>query len=132
MNSPRPGIFSKNQKGFGQGIITKGNTKTLAEAGTPAEAGEVVVIYCTGLGAVMPAVAAGTAAPASPLSETAEEVTVAIGGQAAEVLFSGLTPGFAGLYQVNVKVPSGVTGGAVPVALTVSGQTSPEVTMAVR
>jgi len=61
------------------------------------------------------------------------EVGVTIGGQAAPVTFSGLTPGYAGLYQVNAVVPSGITtGDAVPVVLSVAGQTSPPVTIAVR
>jgi len=52
---------------------------------------------------------------------------------AAQVAFSGLTPGFAGLYQVNAVVPSGIAAGdTVPVVLSVAGQTSPAVTMAVR
>ena len=60
-------------------------------------------------------------------------VTVTIGGAAAQVAYHGLAPGYAGLYQVNAVVPSGITtGDAVPVALSVAGQTSPAVTMAVR
>jgi len=50
------------------------------------------------------------------------------------VLYAGLTPGFPGLYQINVQVPAGVsTGNAVPVVITISGQTSPDgVTIAVQ
>jgi hypothetical protein len=36
---------------------------------------------------------------------------VTIRGKAAQVAFSGLTPGYAGLYQVNAIVPSGITTG---------------------
>jgi uncharacterized protein (TIGR03437 family) len=90
------------------------------------------VIYCTGLGAVTPPVPAGVPAPASPLSE-ATGVSVTIGGVAANASFAGLSPGFAGLYQINAVVPSGVTPGSqVPVVLSVAGQTSPPVTMAIR
>lgn len=47
--------------------------------------------------------------------------------------YQGLSPGFAGLYQVNVQVPAGVQpGNAVPVTIAVSGQTSPAATIAVR
>jgi uncharacterized protein (TIGR03437 family) len=51
---------------------------------------------------------------------------VSIGGQNANVSFAGLTPTLVGLYQVNVTMPAGVTpGNAVPVMLTVAGQTGP-------
>jgi trimeric autotransporter adhesin len=130
----QPGIFTVNEQGTGQGIIVNQNQVTLAQPGTPASIGDTVTIYCTGLGAVSPTVTAGAPAPsAPPLSTTVNTVTVTIGGQAAEVSFSGLTPGFAGLYQINAVVPSGITtGDAVPVVVRVAGQTSPVVTMAVQ
>jgi adhesin/invasin len=76
----------------------------------------------------------GSPAPTTPpLSTTVNVVTVTIGGKAAQVAFSGLTPGYAGLYQINAIVPSGITtGDTVPVVLSVAGQTSPAVTLAVR
>jgi uncharacterized protein (TIGR03437 family) len=129
----QPGIFTVNQQGTGQGAIMKSDGVTLAQPGTPASIGETVVIYCTGLGAVTPAVKEGLPAPANPPSTTVSTVTVTIGGNAAHVAFSGLTPGYAGLYQVNAVVPAGIaTGDAVPVAVSVTGQTSPAVTIAVR
>jgi uncharacterized protein (TIGR03437 family) len=49
------------------------------------------------------------------------------------VNFSGLTPGLAGLYQINAVVPADIApGDAVPVTVSVAGQTSPVVTIAVR
>src|SRR5580693_10029508 len=52
---------------------------------------------------------------------TIAPVAVNIGGIPATVLFAGLTPGYVGLCQVNVIVPSGVTPGTqVPVPVTVS------------
>jgi hypothetical protein len=61
------------------------------------------------------------------------EVKVTIGGLEAQVQFAGSTPGLAGLYQVNAVVSQGVTpGNEVPVVLTVAGQQSPPVTMAVK
>jgi uncharacterized protein (TIGR03437 family) len=129
-----PGIFTLNESGTGQGIIMKSDGVTLAQPGTPAGIGETVVIYCTGLGAVTPAVTEGSPAPSSPLAWTANPVTVTIGGVTAPApSFSGLTPTLAGLYQVNVAVPAGIaTGDAVPVTLSVAGQSSPPVTIAVR
>jgi adhesin/invasin len=55
-------------------------------------------------------------------------VVVTIGGMDAAVSFAGLTPGFAGLYQVNAVVPQGVaSGNSVPLALSVGGQVSQNV-----
>ncbi|MEK7406669.1 MAG: ThuA domain-containing protein [Acidobacteriota bacterium] len=87
--------------------------------------GDRVIIYATGLGAVQPALPAGAAAPGEPLSTTLIEPAVMIGGARATVLFSGLAPGFAGLYQVNATLPgpgdvvleaAGRRSNAVPVA----------------
>jgi uncharacterized protein (TIGR03437 family) len=113
-------------------VIFKSDGVTLAQPGNPATAGETVVIYCTGLGAVNPPVPEGTPPPVSPLSMTVNPVTVTIGGQDAPVQFSGLTPGFPGLYQVNAVVPAGVPGDAVSLVLTVAGQSSPPVTLAIQ
>ena len=79
-----------------------------------------------------PRVEPGRAAPV-PAARTANPVSLSIGGKTAQVAFAGLTPGFAGLYQVNAVVPRDArTGNAVPVTLSVAGQVSPVATMAVR
>jgi uncharacterized protein (TIGR03437 family) len=129
----RPAVFAVNSAGAGQGHIYRAPANTLADAAAPVRAGDVVVIYCTGLGPVDPPVEAGQAAPAEPLSQTVHPVSLTIGGRAAMVLFAGLTPGFSGLYQVNAVIPEGIApGDAVPVVLSVAGQSSPAVTMAAR
>ena len=62
----------------------------------------------------------------SPLANTANTLTVSIGGKDAPVQFAGLTPGFVGLYQVNVAVPDNVPkGDAVPATISVAGQVGP-------
>jgi uncharacterized protein (TIGR03437 family) len=107
------------------------NTPATTECGEPATIGDVIVIYLTGLGlattngsptgATLPA---GQNPPVSgnPLYETPTLPTVTIGGVTAKVLFSGLTPGYAGEYQIDVQIPSGVTNGdSVPVVVTMMG-----------
>jgi uncharacterized protein (TIGR03437 family) len=93
--------------------------------GQPASAGDVLQIYCTGLGRVVadppgPPLVTGQTAPSngSVLYRSVAVPQVSIGGVTATVLFSGLAPGFAGLYQVDVVMPKGVTAGD-DVALTI-------------
>jgi uncharacterized protein (TIGR03437 family) len=58
---------------------------------------------------------------------------VTIGGQAAQVLFAGLAPGFVGLYQINAVVPAAVSpGGSVTVVVTINNVSSNTVTIAVQ
>jgi uncharacterized protein (TIGR03437 family) len=105
----------------------------VADSAHPVEAGEVIVIYCTGLGEVDPPVAAGTIAPLTQLSRTVNPVTVTIGGIPARVDFAGLTPGSVGLYQVNAVVPGGIASSDhAEVIISVAGQQSRPVTIAVK
>ncbi len=56
-----------------------------------------------------------------------------IGGATRGVSFSGLAPGFVGLYQIDAIVPAGITpGNQVPVVVSIAGETSPPVTIAVK
>ncbi len=127
-----PGIFSASSNGKGQGIILDVQNRLLDGKQASATAGQTVVIYCTGLGAVSPAAPSGQASPLNPLSQTIGTPVVVIGGIAAQVAFSGLTPSLVGLYQVNAVVPAGVAGAAVPVTITQLGVTSNTVTMAIQ
>ncbi len=114
--------------------FTSTGQQILADAANPVAAGDVIIIYCAGLGAVNPPVPAGQAAPgAEPLARTVNAVRVTVGGIEAPASYTGLAPGFSGLYQINATVPLGVTpGNAVPVHLQVAGQTSEPATIAVR
>ena len=93
------------------GAIQHGSDYSLVTPATPAEKGEIVTVYATGLGRVMPAVSSGIPVPLAPLSSTTGSITVMIGGQLAEILYSGLTPGSIGLYQLNVRVPEYISSG---------------------
>ena len=57
---------------------------------------------------------------------------VKIGGAKAQVSFSGLAPGFVGLYQVNAVIPSGLAGGNQPVVVTVGGSSSNSALLPIR
>ena len=117
-----------------QGAIQNGSrNNVLVDAANPAQAGDVIVIFGTGLGAVTNPPASGVAALVDPLSRTIEDTTVTIGGQSAVVEFSGLTPlFFAGLYQVNARVPGGLPPGRVPVVISTSAGSSNQVMISVQ
>jgi uncharacterized protein (TIGR03437 family) len=58
---------------------------------------------------------------------------VALGGRLAQVLYFGTTPEYPGYFQVNFRVPVGITPeSSVPVRLTYLGRPSNKVTIAVR
>ena len=99
--------------------------------GRPATAGDYLSIFATGLGFVSNTPADGTAAGSNSLISTV--TTVTIGGANALVTFAGLAPGFVGLYQINVQVPTAAPkGNAVPVILSLAGLAANTVTIAVQ
>jgi uncharacterized protein (TIGR03437 family) len=132
-----PGIFSTSATGNGQGTILIANTPFIAATegrfpgSRPVTRGGFLSIYATGLGEVTNQPPTGVVA--SENSRTVATPTLIIGSVPAEVSFSGLAPGFFGLYQVNAQVPlDSPTGEAVPVVLTIGGTTSNTVTIAIQ
>jgi uncharacterized protein (TIGR03437 family) len=117
---------------FAVRTTSTGQTSFLASPSSPATAGDTLVIYCDGLGAVNQTIAPGAASP-TPAATTSAQPQVTIGGITSTVAFSGLTPGLVGVYQINAVVPAGVTtGDQVPVVINISGQVSPAATIAVK
>ena len=111
-----PGIYALDQSGTGAGAIEHANG-SLVNANNPANPGETVVVFLTGMGTVTPALADGTASTGTPLNRSVTPM-VYIADQLANVTFSGLAPGFPGLYQVNVVIPATISGlGSYPLAI---------------
>jgi len=105
----------------------------------PVKTDDVVVIYTIGLGPTSPVVSSGTASPSSPLAVIPGTTQVCFGvvspfSQPTCVTpqFVGLSPGFAGLYQVNVAIPQGLASGTVPFSFNVNGVNSNVVQLAVQ
>jgi uncharacterized protein (TIGR03437 family) len=107
-----PGVLTQSANGLGYGDVLHLDG-TLVNAKSPAQIGETVSVYLTGLGSVSPAIADGAAGPTDPLATTpAGAITVYIDGSvSAAVGYSGLAPQLAGLYQINLTVPAGLTAG---------------------
>ena len=105
----------------------------LISKSAPARVGDVLTIYCAGLGLTDMTIGDGAAAPLDGLIRTESPVSVSIGGQLAAASFAGLSPGFVGVYQVNVTVPPDVIpGDSVPLNISVSGQSSPTAPLPIR
>jgi len=104
----------------GYGIMTTPQGALTGIPGSPVKAGDTIVIYALGLGPTTPPVASGTASPSSPLAKVSGTTQVCFGVETpfhqspcATALFSGLTPGFVGLYQINVTIPAGIPSGNI-------------------
>lgn len=107
---PMPSV---SQPGFLLAAAVFPGTQTLANAARPAAAGDTLEIYALGLGETIPVVEVGAASP-SPPARAKVTPRLQIGGRDAEISFAGLVPGLAGVYQVNAKVPSGLSSGYQP------------------
>jgi uncharacterized protein (TIGR03437 family) len=95
---------------------------TVVSAAAPVSPGETLVIYMTGLGQVNGKIGAGQAAPVSPLLSVLAPVQVEIGATTPITpSFAGLTPGFVGVYQVNVAIPPDLPATVYPLSVSVNG-----------
>jgi large repetitive protein len=113
-DTPAPMLYAIS--GGTQGAILHGASQQLVSPSNPAVAGEAIEIYGAGL------VEGGAIPP-----------QVFIGGRMAQVLFFGDAPGFAGLNQINVVVPSGLASGSnATVQMLYLARPSNQVTLAVQ
>jgi uncharacterized protein (TIGR03437 family) len=92
-------------------VIAQHADFSLVSEDAPAKPGEFLVAYLAGMGLTDNPVGTGAQAPSSPLAAVNSFASVAVDGEAASVLFAGLTPGFIGLYQINFQVPADAQSG---------------------
>jgi uncharacterized protein (TIGR03437 family) len=107
-----PGVFADDGNGLGVGALEHANQSLITES-SPAQPGETVQVYVSGLGATFPLASDGSAGLASPPYETPypQQITVYVGGTQATVTFAGLAPDLVGLYQVDFTVPFNAVAG---------------------
>ncbi len=103
-----PAVFVTDTQ---QAAVLHAGTSILADDAHPAKPGETLEMFGTGLGVTDPAIPAGQPAPANPPAIAKVTPVVSINNVEAQVLFAGLAPGFAGVYQVNFVVPAGLRAG---------------------
>jgi len=95
----------------------------------PAKPGDVIILWGTGFGPTNPSTPVGVNVPSSTTYYTANEVMVTLGKTPATVYATALSPGFAGLYQVAIQIPTSLANGDYPVVATVFGAQSPSATL---
>ena len=126
--SAAPGIFANPSGGA---VLNQDGA--LNATGARAGRGQVIQIFATGPGALSRTIEDGTGAPTSPLALTTSTPDVFIAGVPATVQFSGMAPGFSGLWQINAVVPDrAFVTGRVPLQVYMDGVDSNEVTIFVQ
>jgi uncharacterized protein (TIGR03437 family) len=125
-----PAIFTAD--GGSGPAATINEDGTVNSAANPAKPGSIVTIYATGEGQTSPAGTTGKLA-AAPYPVPLSQVSLTIDGRDAAIVFAGSAPGYAGLLQINARIPESARSGAAPVEVAIgSGKSQPGVTIAVR
>ncbi len=140
-----PALFAADASGKGQAAaqnsdFSPNGDPAVSPQSKRARKGDYIIFYGIGAGAQFVnagngqplTIKDGEAASSSPLAATASLPAATIGGKAATVYFSGLAPGFVGLWQLNVQIPADAPSGAsVEVILNFGGKTTNRVTIAI-
>ena len=121
LQTTSPGLFTANGTGSGQLAAVNFQDGTINGPTHPVVRGQYLILYGTGVGPVPNPPTDGTAASGQPASDL-PQVYVASSGAAtlpafiqANVNFSGLAPGFAGIWQINVQIPPNAQSGSAVV-----------------
>jgi len=126
-----PGLFAIAS----QYVIASHIDGRLVAADTPAEPGEVIILYAAGLGTTLPALNGMTLPTAAASISARRDLDVLLNGEPIAddlILYAGVTPGFAGLYQINFRIPAGAPANP-EIRLRLKGQVSlPSLSLPVR
>jgi uncharacterized protein (TIGR03437 family) len=91
---------------------------TLVDSTHPAKPGEALVLYLIGMGLTNQSLVSGQGSPSNPLAAVSLTPTVTLDGETVVPFFTGLTPGFVGLFQMNIIVPADARSGALTLTVT--------------
>ena len=123
-----PGFFANS----GAAAVYDYTSSSIVTSSNPAKRGDVIELYVNGLGPVSNGPASGDPASLTALSSTQTTPTVTLGGVNLPVSFSGLAPGYIGLYQVNATIPANAPTGNQPLIISIGGVASPSATLPVQ
>ena len=138
----RPAVFTQLGAGIGPASIQtiKDGQVVVVNENNPVSAGDVLIIFCAGLGEVDPPILDGHAScePDGVCLADGSNVTLrsatsrpslTVGGLQipdGQIFFAGLSPSFAGLYQINATLPEGVPPGDAEIKIIFGGFESPD------
>lgn len=123
LDETAPGMFELNPTT----IIATHAGGSLITPDSPAQPSEIIVIYAVGLGRTVPDLLPGQVATRAQPIQHLKDMQVLLNGNPLDpsmVLYAGTTPGFAGLYQVNVQLPGDLPG-SPEVRIQILGDISP-------
>ena len=119
-----PGLFSTDGNGAGIGIFNDSGTENYYTQ--PASDGSTVTFYATGLGQTTPPTVDGSVTDSSSNATLMLPISVIANGQNVTVSYAGPAAGMvAGIYQINIVVPLGMSGGEMPVTLQAGSYSTP-------
>lgn len=120
-----PGIFL-NPNVSGQALAQNYPSESINTPSNPEPRGTngLITAYLSGSGPVTPAQTDGAGASNTVITNATSSCTATLGGVTAQVQFCGLAPGWVGLTQVNVVIPTSLSPGTYPLIITIAGQAS--------
>ena len=134
LQAAAPEFFYAQNNPNGRNPVAANDSVTGAAVGDPADLGagfalaypgESITLYCTGLGLSTPGFNAGelppAGAPVPNLSVTIDDVAL----DASAILYAGIAPMNAGLYQINIVLPANLNTGDHTIGLAVKNAKSP-------
>lgn len=104
----------------------------LVSVANPAEAGEILTLYATGLGPTTPLVEFGQPFPQGSAYPANSPVEVLVNGQSADILYAGGFAGAVDAYQVNFRMPPAIDSGIASLQLTAAWIPGSEIRVAVK
>lgn len=105
LSAAAPGLFQLDA----QNAVATEADGTVLTSSSPGQPGDVVVLWATGLGGVTPPVIYGQLSTAAAPLVTGANLSILLDGTAIDpsaILYAGLAPGYAGLYQINFTLPA--------------------------